>query len=697
MIAMFGCVFLILAGLVAGKEDCSPGWKSAVDGCVQCEAGSYSAGGDQPDCTPCPSGTTSDDGAGECRPICEPGYHSHSHSDSPGHEWQEGCIVCPAGTYGTDGKTCISCTDGKTSAAGSASEDACSLQCTGLPEKWTNIRTDVGFPVDTGTVLRVGCSRGLVGDGGTDEVTCVGGAVFSYTLDLIVCERDSEREDEIEWTELEAAAKHRLDFDPATQNIEIRFNLTKPAKKLKFGVFARLYTTGSPKEMANVKMFWHMANKGSTVKDHHMALHVRDEDMVMQACHDDDVLDNSIPEKLTYDIVTESVVTVNEGTDAAATGLFNKLECEEHQALWNNLVDSNTIHQVMVYLGDLNGNIAERGLTISYRIVDKIFPTEAPTIEYISSRFTEGFTLTPFFTSEPATTDLGGGFAGGFALATDPPALVEKTHCSVYPMGVLHNFYSESAYYDVACHHVLAGDVFGVPDSPYGWFIYGEFDVYEGKRSLASMTFYPGPNTFQVQRGWMINLNGEKFLISEGEEVEMGGGCTLLFADLHVKVDCGYFVAYYDGMAAGHIEIPTREPVKGQGNVGLCYDNESGRRSNWQVGPTEGICTVTHGEAELCEPPPGVCEEAYCDDAARISCRQLYCADSAQTGDSATPGDAQLCAFERANEWRCAELGEAAVPGTACPADDCLWKFKVLGAGCPQDPFFTGCPIADYL
>ena len=113
--------------------------------------------------------------------------------------------------------------------------------------------------------------------------------------------------------------------------------------------------------------------------------------------------------------------------------------------------------QVMVYLGDVNANMAQRGLTIYYRIADKIIPTEPPTFDDISATpdytgiFTgEEYTFTHFFTGGPDDITTSAPLpAGELNFEVDPP--VEMEHCSVYPMGVLHNFQGETG----EVHHLL--------------------------------------------------------------------------------------------------------------------------------------------------------------------------------------------------------------------------------------------------
>ena len=149
------------------------------------------------------------------------------------------------------------------------------------------------------------------------------------------------------------------------------------------------------------------------------------------------------------------------------------------------------------------------------------------------------------------------------------------------------------------------------------------------------------------------------------------------------------------------VETPTsQEFAKSLGSFGLCYDNQSGFRKNWQVGRTVGPCEV-NTDAEACSEedlncggfnsPPrfgGGTSESWgsCGNGARSSCNELYCSDG-------EPSAAQQCSLKQADRISCELKYGAVTEGVAdngCPEDPCVWKLDVVSRGCPQeDPPFS--------
>ena len=272
--------------------------------------------------------------------------------------------------------------------------------------------------------------------------------------------------------------------------------------------------------------------------------------------------------------------------------------------------------------------------------------------------------------------------------------------CSVYPGGVIEQFDTTPAFYDLACTHVLAADFGPGGDYTQSWYIYGTFDEHDGDIALSSMTVYAGRTAFEVQRGWLVNVDGEKFLLEE-DVPRTYGDCEIMFSGLHVRVGCPHFNLFYDGVMAGHIQIftPSGEgegftAEKSYTNIGLCWDNKSGFRQNWQLGSSRPSCALDPS-LEECQEETASCSEyvqttgIFQPDkprglGAEQSCNELHCA-----GDTPTP--AQECALNQADSIN-AQLrlhSPADVTGPSpgldgCPEEECVWKLDLVSRGCPQ-------------
>lgn len=279
--------------------------------------------------------------------------------------------------------------------------------------------------------------------------------------------------------------------------------------------------------------------------------------------------------------------------------------------------------------------------------------------------------------------------------------------CSFYNDGVFEMFSGASKRLGFSCNHVMAADVYPEGNEANPWFVYGTFEVNGGNPSLRAMTFYVGRQVFEVQRGWVVNLGGEKFLLEEDVERVVGeSGCSVLFSNLHLEVNCGSFSAYYDGFMNGHIRLLKRleDPVVPTGTqMGLCFGTPSGRRVNWQVGLRDGFCKVqdlpdtctfeepTCSTLELPSIIQGLAAPfGQCGVGATASCDQLYCNDD-QTAD-------EVCAFKRANALNCALKYQTPTDATAsiryqenCD-EGCDWKEGIVARGCPQESPPFNCP-----
>ena len=271
--------------------------------------------------------------------------------------------------------------------------------------------------------------------------------------------------------------------------------------------------------------------------------------------------------------------------------------------------------------------------------------------------------------------------------------------CSVFPGGVVESFDGAGRQYDLSCTHVLAADIMTDGDYSNPWFIYGTFDQHDGHTALMSMTFYVGNVAFEFQRGWLINLNGNgKMSLKEGVDIRVPHtGCWVRFSDKHLQLQCQYFEAYYDGVMSGHIRLKTMRSTaqleKRFGNVGLCWDGESGWRKNWQIGMSTGQCEVSV-EDKSCKLPDsnfnqyrrdapaaalGLGAWALCEAGPAKSSSEIHCG-----GRKATA--AQECSLQQAARIMCSLKYSTLLRGSddKCPADECVWKKDVFERGCPQ-------------
>eukprot|EP00116_Pleurobrachia_bachei_P005214 sb/3465476/ len=295
-----------------------------------------------------------------------------------------------------------------------------------------------------------------------------------------------------------------------------------------------------------------------------------------------------------------------------------------------------------------------------------------------------------------------------------PDGLEEFASCSILPGGVVDNFYSVTHQLDLACTHVLSSNVF----SRVPWFVYGTFDVMEGDLALSAMTVYVGATIFEFQRGWIINLDGRKYPVMEGDDpavFEYGAGhCSVEFKDNHLHAHCeDLFEVFYDGVMAGHVRLL---PSLGKGvesfqqeagSFGLCWSYESGRRANWQVGRTKGACKVDNtGPIEDCSAEkeeecvfPKMTFKVFmyfpmdisidvpsfsdCGVGAGVACHELSCQQ-----EDLTP--MQRCSINQAYHLGC-DLKFLASKDVSvefesikeCP-DLCEWRQEVVKRGCPQ-------------
>jgi len=298
-------------------------------------------------------------------------------------------------------------------------------------------------------------------------------------------------------------------------------------------------------------------------------------------------------------------------------------------------------------------------------------------------------------------------------VSTEPPtadrfeALDPEYTCSVFPGGSVESFNGEVTVLDLTCSHVLAADL--GRDSGYvdSWYIYGSFDDFQGRTSLKSMTFYVGGAMWEVQRGWLVNMNGEKWAIKETgvEQTVPGTNCTIEFDDWHLVIDCEDFTTYYDGIMSGHIslkrDVDGATVEKRSGNdIGLCWDNMWGTRSNWQVGASTGTCELNQA-FEACTSGDIGCVDyqvesddptyfATCGAGAVDSCTELTCDESGMT-------TMQQCALIQARDKSCALKGATAstLSRLGCPENECDWFLAVVAEGCPQESFPFQCGEID--
>jgi len=68
---------------------------------------------------------------------------------------------------------------------------------------------------------------------------------------------------------------------------------------------------------------------------------------------------------------------------------------------------------------------------------------------------------------------------------------------------------------DGVCTYVMAMDCRFAQ-----WFVYGRFTQFGAASSLETVTVYSGGSVLELQRGWIINNNGEKLIITVGKEYQ---------------------------------------------------------------------------------------------------------------------------------------------------------------------------------
>lgn len=245
--------------------------------------------------------------------------------------------------------------------------------------------------------------------------------------------------------------------------------------------------------------------------------------------------------------------------------------------------------------------------------------------------------------------------------------------CGVYNNGVMELFGGAVAQRALNCHHVLAAE----PEN--AWFIYGKFDA---DSSLLSMSFYVKQTVFEIQRGWVVNNQGAKLILSEGEASQVGD-CAVTFADLHLNVKCPAFNVIYDGMAMGYINKfgDSNAMIK----MGLCYGTEVpagySAKANWQVGNTAAPCLL---------PAPKDCDAVDAPQCgAQVGALAVAC--------KCAGAEANQCELDRAQLVKSFMVGKASMSDSvgSCP-DDCEWKQSVVDAGCPQPDATFLCNDTDF-
>ena len=526
--------------------------------------------------------------------------------------------------------------------------------CTGLPAKWGNaLETNTLFPISSGDSLEVKCKEGLTPDDGSRRMTCISGVVFTYNLDMVTCSKLLYPE----WEEVEPGNLISVeDFNPLTTFIEFKFTqLKRRFNNTKFSLATRFYKAQGVKMLANINMFYHL-NKRRVVKSK-LRLAVRQNGSRFMYCNDAETLKTSLPLTLTQDLSSNHVVTLDNEKNAE----FAESDCDVYP-IWKNMVEQNVLSKVEIKLQDIGGNMKDY-LLVHVRLVDTMPSTVIPAT---SHGHRDSITMTP---------------SHGNLVQLDPRSTIPT--CSVYPPGIMSTFTGNVAHYDLLCSHVLAADLVE------RWFVYGVFDEYNGLRSLSGITVYQGnASPFELQRGWMVAVNGVKFPIHEGVEGTIEGtGCSVLFENIILTATCPQFTVHYDGLLSAHIELlmpPTDEKLR----AGLCFDEEDEGRiipNNLQVskGPE---CLITPGPREFCVEETEYCKTlTSCDSALTQACMEMFCYTD--------PSYEQLCALEVSTNMKCiiSDLGNMTRQPKSCPDDLCDWLHFVSEAGCPQEPFFDGC------
>ena len=463
------------------------------------------------------------------------------------------------------------------------------------------------------------------------------------------------------WKTMKAGLGDKFEFDPESMVLEFGIVPKKTLSDLDFNIVTRLYDE-SDKMIAVASYLYQM--KGKKVTKNLLRLGVRN-GKSFKYCYDRRILKGQVPGNIFQDFASPSVYVINKSKTPNFAG--NK-QCKD----WRNLMKENKIAAAQFSLADRNKNTLSQ-LQIKHRYIN--VDTATTTFEPITY-------LTTGPTTGPGVENLE---------ATEAPVASTGDICSVYSNGVVDTFNKESHLYDLKCYHVLAAS-FEAPT----WFIYGAYDTLEGKKSCRAMAIYVGQKAFEISRGWLINYNGQKYKYQEGTDEEIPEtGCVISLMDLHLAVDCrpgGFpFVVHYDGYMLAHIELFERSASQ----IGLCFQNSRGRRINWQIqnqGSKDEDCTVSRVISE-CEEEAEHCAQYSnsCDGSLERACKELSCGKEIPTME-------QMCSLSLARKRKCNLLGlNNPGPLSGCEEDVCLRKYFVLGAGCPQDPFFIGCPLEKYL
>lgn len=464
------------------------------------------------------------------------------------------------------------------------------------------------------------------------------------------------------WMPVKRGQGNTVDFNPESQVFEFRIapKGNSQPRDLDFNLVVRFLDSKSNLLALSSMLF---QQKGETVLKDFLRLGTRDGKRMVY-CYDRRILNEKLPSFLQQDVMDPSVFLIN---TSKTPNFANNKVCK----LWHDVVASGKIAYAQFAFWD-NGRNALRQLDMEFRMLT-----------------TETATTTQQPITLAATTE--GGQLDNLELASEMPPASEGDVCSVYPGGVVDNVHKESEHYDMNCYHVLAAS-FGT--NP--WFIYGAYDDFDYKKSCRALSVYVGGRGFEISRGWMINMDGHKELYQEGDVHELPDvGCTAQLKNLYLSVDCrpgGYpFVLHYDGYMLAHIEVFSKSPD----NFGLCFENSRGKRVNWQLHKQDRPdrdCTIQPDITDCAAQAPQCAEfENACDASLARACNELYC-----EGKEPTPE--QICSLSQARRKKCQLTGgQVNAEPTGCPDDMCLRKFFILGVGCPQDPFFTGCPIENYL
>ena len=465
------------------------------------------------------------------------------------------------------------------------------------------------------------------------------------------------------WTLLKTGSDGRLEFDSATMALEFRITPKKTLENLDFNLVTKFFDlSGILKGATSLKF---QMKKGKVLKSFLRLSNGRSGDQAR--CYDRKVLKEQVPETILLDLTDPGVFLID---NSKTTNFAENKGC----SFWENMLAETNISGVEVALWDSNKNI-RRHLDIEYKIVSTYIPPTTPELA------TSPITVPDIITT--ATTDVG--IANLEVMMTEPPVPSSGEICSLYPQGVISTFNDQSEHYDLKCYHVVAASYGSSP-----WFVYGSFDT---DHMLQALAVYVGSTAFEISRGWMLNQGGRKIPYREGEEVDIeGSGCILSLKNLDLSVDCRPggrpFVLHYDGYSVAHIELFERHGSE----IGLCIQNSSPhRRVNWQMSRGED-CLIKPDISDCEEAAPQCAEfETSCDESVVRACREMYC----QGGE---PTPEQICSLSQARKEKCNLVGSKQPgPLIGCPEDVCKRKYFILGAGCPQQPFFIDCPDEEYL